>query len=109
MTQDIKIVEVPKGDNLEFLYEQIGCRMIDVVAFDGFDVFCNDEGLLESGNVVAEYIVDGEPIATLAGNLVVTKGVDSEGATVWFEDEDYKTMLPIIRKLESFHLRGVTA
>ena len=103
-TQDIKIVDAPTKNNLQFFYDQIGCKMIDVVSFEHFDAYVNDEGLLESGNIVAEY--NGIP---LAGNLVITKGIDTQGNTVWFDEHDHKEMMAVTMVLERALLKGITA
>lgn len=108
--QDIKIIDAPskEEDDLDFFYREIGCRTIDVVQFNGLDIFVDDEGLLVSGNVVIEYYDNGEPIVILAGNLVITNGIDTIGRTVWFSDDDHKTMMNIVKRLESFVVKGIT-
>jgi len=108
--RNIKVIDAPEKetDNLDFFYKNIGCRMIDAVYFDGFDIFVDDEGLLTSGNVVSEYDYKGQT-APLAGNLVFTKGADNLGKTVWFDEiEDIKLIMSIIEMVERAELRGVT-
>lgn len=109
ITRDINIVSVPKADsNLSFITGSLGCDMIDVVAVNGFDIFVDDEGLLKSDNVVASYYQDGEKITDLAGNLLVSAGIDAEGETVWFQDDAYPLMMNAIKILESANFLGVT-
>lgn len=107
----INVVNAPKReDNLKFFYSEIGCDMIDAVFFKGFDVFCDDEGLLKSGNAVIEYS-QGENRVPLAGNLVFTNGIDKSGNTLWFEEsnpDDIVTMEIIIKMIEAGVVRGVT-
>lgn len=111
VSQDIKITNAPEkeADNLDFFYKHIECTAIDVVMMNGCDIFVNDNGLLESDNVVAEYRQDDGVEVPLAGNLVITKGIDSIGRTVWFDEDDYRPMMKIIMMLERAKLKGVTA
>tara|TARA_R110000772_G_scaffold5454_4_gene19482 strand:+ start:2306 stop:2698 length:393 start_codon:yes stop_codon:yes gene_type:complete len=108
----ISVTNAPmkEEDNLDFFYKSIGCRMIDVVRFDGFDAFCDDEGLLVSGNAVIEYS-HADFAVPIAGNLVFSNGVDSIGRTVWFEEnnpDDSVTMDIILEMIDWAIVRGVT-
>ena len=97
-------------NNLNFFYNEIGCEMIDVVRFDGFDIFVDDEGLLKKGNVVAE-ITWGEFKVPLAGNLLITKGADDNGKTLWFDNDelvDLTLMEKIVDMLDGCEFKGVT-
>ncbi len=104
--RDVQIVDVPKDEHLAFYYEQIGCDVIDIVVNEnGRDLICDDEGLLKSDNVIAEY-PDGQ---TLAGNLVMVKGVGSEGETIFFDyEQDLDELLEGVHYLQAGELMGVT-
>ncbi len=104
--RDVQIVDVPKDEHLAFYYEQIGCDVIDIVVNEnGRDLICDDEGLLKSNNVIAEY-PDGQ---TLAGNLVMVKGVGSEGETIFFDyEQDLDELLEGVHYLQAGELMGVT-
>ena len=78
-------------DFLEFVYDEIGCELIDVATFGNyasenhFTCIVDDEGLLKSGNVAIEYslpINDIKHTLELCGTILVGKvgmveGVDS--------------------------------
>ena len=100
-------MEVPKSEELVLYYTMIGCRMIDFVFCNGFDIICNDEGLLESGNVVARYTLPDGQTVELAGDLVFAKGVDDEGNTVFF-DEDDDMLIAIEDMVRNAEILGVT-
>lgn len=108
----ISLTDAPDAekDNLKFFYDKIECQMIDVVRFDGFDAFCDDEGLLTSGNAVIEYS-HGDFKVPIAGNLVFTNGVDNMGRTLWFDDrnpDDMVTMSIIHMMIEEAEVKGVS-
>lgn len=105
MTRSVEVVDAPIKDNLDFFYKNIGCDMIDCVYFDGFDVWVDDEGLLKSDNLVFEYTHKGFSVP-LAGNLVITKGVDSQGATLFFEDDE--DLSEIFEMLNTMEFKGTT-
>lgn len=93
----VTVVDAPKEDLLTFMYEQIGCNLVQVVYFDGYDAWVNEEGLYESGLPVYGYAVENQPRVQLAGNIIFTKGCDEEGNTTFFdEDEDQDTILKIM-------------
>lgn len=93
----VTVVDAPKEDLLKFMYEEIGCNTVQVVYFDGFDGWVNEEGLFESGLPVYGYGIPNHPRVQLAGNIIFTKGVDEEGNTTFFdEDEDQDTILKIM-------------
>lgn len=96
-TLRLKVVEVPKDKTFfEFLYETIGCERVEIVYFDGYDAWVDEEGLYNSGSPVFKY---GNPAVPLAGNLVFTKGIDDKGNTTFFDsddDLDNQTLLKII-------------
>jgi len=105
LNRDIVVIEAPtdEKENLDFFYKHIDCNIMDGVYFDGFDVFCDDEGLFRTDNVVCEY--NG---AELAGNLVITAGCDSIGKTLWFDDvRDAKKILEIKAMLENAPFIGL--
>lgn len=108
--RDIKVIDAPTDGNIQFYYDNIECTHFDVARFDGFDVYVDDNGLITSGNVVCEY-TQGEFKVPLAGNLVFTKGVDAEGETTFFDNEDIADVdmiIEIIDMVESAELMGVT-
>ena len=82
--QNISLVEAEDG--IEWIYKALGCGTFDVAytTIGGYDVnvYCDDEGLYATGNLVADY--NG---AKLAGTVLIAKGVDAEGETIWFTDE----------------------
>jgi hypothetical protein len=79
--------EVENKDFLSFLYEKIDCRTVDVVATKKGDIWVDDEGLFVGGNLINSFTVENRELQ-LAGNLVVTLGVDEEGNTLLFKDDD---------------------
>ncbi len=80
--QEIKIVDAPKQNEfLEFAYKEIECKLVECVYFDNYDIWVNEEGLFKTGNPVYNY----GNFTQLAGNLVITKGVDSKGNTTFFD------------------------
>ena len=105
-----ELIDAPidEKDNLDFLYKNIGCQMIDVVYFDKFEIFVDDEGLLKSGNCVYEYSSGGFTVA-LAGSLIIAKGVDDEGRTLWFDEkEDIEALEETVNMLKSAEWKGMT-
>lgn len=101
----IELVEVPTDKtNLEFFYEQIGCKLVELVYMDGFDIWINEEGLYDSGSPVYGY---GNPPAQLAGNLVITNGSDGQGETLFFDkDEDFIHIASIINLIKDAKFLG---
>ena len=109
VTKKVSTIDAPEkeGDNLDFYYNHLNCHTIDVVYTDEGDFFVDDNGLLTSDNPVFDY---GNGVV-IAGNILVTKGVDSEGRTLFFDpsvDADFDKMMAIIDKLEKAELKGVT-
>jgi len=96
----VQVKDAPVREQLlEYLYEQIGCKTVQVVYFDGYDAWVNEEGLYQSGLPVYGYAVENHPRIQLAGNIVFTKGVDREGNTLYFDDDnqsDNDTILKIM-------------
>ena len=92
---------------IDFIYDALDIKTFDVSYLTkDFGAFCDDNGLITSNNPVFDY---GDGIK-LAGNLLVYKGVDEEGDTVWFDkDEDVDLMLDVISYLHNAELIGVTA
>ena len=77
-------------------YELIGCSCFDIVMIEyqghKLSVYCDDEGMLKSGNfgrVIGSY---PNPIF---GSIVITGGADEEGNTLGLPDE--LTMLDIYK------------
>lgn len=103
----LKVVEVPEDNFLDFLYEQIGCERVQLVYVDGFDIWCDEEGLYNSGSPVYKY-GNKLPIP-IAGNIVFTKGCDSEGNTTFFDSEnqdDNDTLLKIMSMVSEARFVG---
>ena len=100
--RNVEVVDAPNGDNLEFFYKHIGCHIVDVAYSPCGDMFVDDEGLLKSDIPVFTY----QEGLDLAGNIVVTAGVDDGGKTLWFDDVD--KINEVIDYLEQGDLRGVT-
>ncbi len=99
----VEVVDAPDGSMLDFFYENIDCTIVELVGFDDFDCWINEEGLYKNGNPVFEY--DG--VAQLAGNLVFTKTHDSEGETVVFDKEkDADLILKIMKFVSGAKLLG---
>jgi len=82
-----EVAEVEDKDFLSFLYEKIDCRTVDVVATKKGDIWVDDEGLFVGGNHINSFTVEDRELQ-LAGNLVVTKGADDKGNTLFFTDDD---------------------
>ncbi len=83
--RELSMYEAPgKKDNLKFLYENIECSTIDAVRMKDWDMWVDDEGLFVSGSVIHDF---GEDVK-IAGNVVLSKGIDDEGETVWFDKDD---------------------
>ncbi len=104
----INIVDAPKDQkkHLQFFYDQIKCKLVEVVYVDGFDVWVDEEGLYVRNSPVFSY---GNGI-NLAGNIVVSKGVDARGGTVWFdqdETDDVEKMGKVVDWLQDGELVGV--
>ncbi len=82
--QNVSLVQAEEG--IDWMYKALGCRTFDVayttIGDHNVDVFCDDEGLFVTDNLVADY--NG---AKLAGVVLIAKGVDAEGETIWFDDE----------------------
>ncbi len=99
---------VVEGSFLEFCYKEIECQTVEVVeVFKGVDFWVDEEGLMWSGNPIVSYRF----FRTLAGNIVITKGIDQEGNTLLFDPEDdydRKIMASISRKLSQWTIAGVT-
>lgn len=84
----ITVEDAPESDKLlEYMYENIGCKTVELVYFEGFDGWVNEEGLYDSGSPVYGYGLKNMPKAQLAGNIIFTKGSDRDGNTTFFDDE----------------------
>jgi len=99
----IELIEVPdKKKLLEQMYENIGCTTVELVSLPLYDCWVNEEGLFNSGSPVYHY---GN--ATLAGNLVFTKGVDSQGETLLFDvTYDFGLILDIFKMVTNAQYAG---
>ena len=73
---------------LKIFYREIGCTNVDVVRADNGNIWVDDEGLYLAGNCGFEYDFGEGGVAQLFGNLVITKGVDGEGETILFSEDD---------------------
>ena len=102
--RSIKIVDVPEDIGIDFYYEQIGCTTFDVTTNNaGNDLFVDDEGLLKSGDPVIK-CADG---LTLAGDVLITKGINAEGETLFFDViEDTKELEKAALFLQTGKLEG---
>ena len=73
LTDEVKFKEIE--DNLDVFYDIIGCDTIDIVTRTingaGYEIICDDEGLLKAGPVVTAVSRDGRP--QLVGGLIVAK------------------------------------
>ena len=83
-------------------YKLIGCRTFDVirVTYKGHNlsVFCDDEGMLKSGNLGR--LIAGYP-QPIFGNIVITGDVDSNGDTLPLPEElTVVTMLEFSNQVE---------
>lgn len=98
---------VLKGDKSGVAYEEIrdmiGCRIVTVVSFaHNIDAWCDDEGLLATGNFVNEYTIkEPEAKISLAGNIVFL-GSTPEGETIGLNDEQIEYLSENL----TFGLRG---
>jgi hypothetical protein len=100
---DWQAVDMPDGDTLHWLYEQIGCRCVDLVRLDGeLDMWLDDEGM---------YVNDGENVNMLAtalnlamgnlhpalwGTMIITRH-NGEGDTTSLTDDDIGMLNGILR------------
>ena len=91
---DDKVKEVNIGESdLDVFHEYLHCRCFDVterkIGGKYFDIFCDDEGLLQDPQppISAYSIKDNEPM--LVGNLIIANH-DMEGNTTDLSDEDIK-------------------
>jgi hypothetical protein len=86
-------------------YKEIDCGIVDLVSADGCDIWVDDEGLLTSGKLIIEWAINGKKLSSpLAGNLLITKGVDDEGNTLFYDEGDMND-LPSI---EALNIVGIT-
>ena len=103
--RDVKVVDAPNEKNvLEFLYEKIGCKTVDVAYLpNNILAWVNDEGMIEGGNVVCDY---GNG-AILAGTIVFSASeTGHDGKTNWLDSvEAVNYAIDIAEKSE---LKGVT-
>lgn len=111
-----KVLSVDDSDTevkMNFFYNSLGCRLIDIVAYnEEIDLIVDDEGLLVSKNPLLEIAnsFHKEPLM-LAGNVLIGKKVFVAGEgyeTVGFENPD-----EIFQYLEKykfeFRVIGMTA
>ena len=85
--QKFEIMDIE--DNLATLKSLIGCPSIDIfsrrIGGKYYEIVCDGEGLIKGSGITALDIV-GTNI--LAGNLIITGGVDADGALTSLTDED---------------------
>lgn len=103
----VKVVDAPHNrDLLQFMYEEIGCNLVQVVYCDGFECWVDEEGTFSSGSPVHKYDFFPEP---LTGNIVFTKGIDNEGETTFLDDqEDQDLILKIMGMVSDARFIGTT-
>ena len=87
---DVREVNIGQGE-LDKFYELLNCRCFDItdrkIGGKYFDIFCDDEGLLQDPQppISAYSLETREPM--LVGNLIIANH-DREGNTTDLSDED---------------------
>lgn len=90
MNNEIKEVNIKQSD-INMYHELIGCRCFDIasrqIGGKYFDIFCDDEGLLQDPQPpISAYDTErNEPM--LVGNLIIANH-DMEGNTTSLSDDD---------------------
>lgn len=102
--RNVTIVDVPQEESkhLQFIYDALDVKTVDVAYVSEFDAWVDDEGLLKSDTPVFSY---GSNVH-LAGNVLLSKGVGSRGETLWFDNME--DTIHAVDLLEKGELRGVT-
>ena len=97
-------------NNLKRMYELIECDTVDVVRTSLGDIWLDDEGLNKSSIPVLKFTIANQSF-TLAGKMLVSKGADEEGETLWFNEAveaDFLVMDMITSIFKDARLIGFT-
>ena len=91
----------PEGSLLDYMYEEIGCDLVQCVSFNGFDAWVDEEGLFKKNPMYTYTDEDGNE-AVFTGNIIFTKGIDNEGNTTFFDtEEDADIIMQITRMISN--------
>ena len=97
-------------DQLESIYNLLGCRNIDIVRTTKGDIYIDDEGLYVEYNPVISFTIDNKSLPLrLAGTLLFSNGVDDEGETIWYDKSkvaDLTKIKDIEESLKDYSLLG---
>ena len=101
--QTFKEVELPK--DFRGFYPLLDCGTFDIVnrrvGGKRFDVYCDDEGILKTGNPVSAIIKDEDGLKPmLFGNLVFTR-TNRDGETIGISDNDIEAIKAHSRKVRN--------
>ena len=108
---EIEYIDMSKSkDQLEHIYKLLECRTIDIVSTTKGDIYIDDEGLFVENNPAISFTVDNKSLPLrLAGTLLFSNGADSEGETLWFDEnkvEDLTKIKDIEEALKSHSFLG---
>lgn len=75
---EVREEQTPDNENfLQYCYRTIDCSLVDVVRAPGFDIWCDDEGLLKEPKRFVSIHWNGKELS-LAGTLVISS-INKEG------------------------------
>ena len=94
------VVYTVNSGTLEEYYRILNCTTFDIasrrIGDNYYDIYCDDEGLLQCNPVVSAVSEDRKPM--LVGNLFVTKTND-EGETISLTTEEISEVLAAVTNL----------
>ena len=83
----IRLEEKEKYVSIKEIYKHTDTDIVTVVEVDGMDFWCDDEGLLKSGNFVNQYKYKDDTFQ-LAGKILIL-GHDDEGNSLGLTNEQF--------------------
>ena len=109
----IELIPSPSPDTtaMSFIRNEINCTILNLHKTNNGYIWTDDEGLLVDGNIVAHYMLSNDPFdnPTLAGDIIISKGIGENDEVLWFDDiEDAEQIAIWITCLERSKCIGVT-